>query len=111
MRKVLLVLALCLPFVPASAQTFGEITGQVVDPSGAVVPNAPVSIVNAATNATRNTTTNTQGIYDFPDIIPATYSVKVQATGFGAQERTNVTIQVQQTARIDFALTVDKPVK
>ncbi|HEX4164866.1 MAG TPA: TonB-dependent receptor [Bryobacteraceae bacterium] len=106
MKEILIALAMCLPVGVASAQTFGAITGHVNDPSGAVVPNATVTVTNMATNASRNTTTNTQGIYAFPDIIPATYSVKVTASGFAPQERTNVVIEVQQTARVDFALAV-----
>ena len=111
MKKLLVVVAFCVPIGLLSGQTFGEITGVVTDPTGAIVPNAAVKVTNAATNATRNTTTNSQGIYDFPDIIPATYSVIVNASGFARQERTNVAIQVQQTARVDFGLTVGEAVQ
>lgn len=106
MRKVFILLAMLMPFGLCFSQTFGEITGQVTDPTGAIVPKAAVTVTNTAINATRNTTTNDQGIYDFPDIIPAIYSVKVQVTGFAPQEHTNVTVQVQQSVRVDFALTV-----
>ncbi len=88
------------------AQTAAEITGEVRDPSGAVVPNASVTATNAATNVARPTTTNSAGIYSFPELTPGTYQVKVAAAGFETVVKTNIELQVQQTARIDFTLAV-----
>lgn len=64
-----------------SAQTLGEITGDVTDPSGAAVPSAVVTVTNMATNLSRQTKTNTAGLYVFPDLVPGTYEVKVAASG------------------------------
>ncbi len=105
MRQVVLILGLCLPFGIAYGQTFGQITGEVRDPSGAVVASAAVTATNVATNVARDTTTNQAGVYTFPDLIPATYQVKVTAPGFQVTTST-VEIQVQQTARVDFTLNV-----
>src|ERR1700682_3104329 len=105
MRQVMLILGLCLPLSVASAQTFGAITGEVRDPSGAAAPNASVTATNVATNVARSTTTNESGVYSFPDLIPATYQVKVSDPGFQTTTST-VEIQVQQTARVDVTLTV-----
>jgi hypothetical protein len=90
----------------ASAQTFGEIGGEVHDPSGALIPNASVTVTNAATNVARTTTTNTDGLYVFPDLVPGTYNVQVTAKGFSTVTKADILLQVQQTARVDFALTV-----
>jgi len=90
----------------ASAQTGGEITGEVRDPSGALVPNASVTVINTATNAARLTTTNTSGLYSFPDLTPGVYNVKVVEAGFDTVVKANVELQVQQTLRVDFALAV-----
>ena len=106
MRQLWIVLGLCLTIGIASAQTFGEITGEVKDQSGAVAPNAPITATNTATNATRTTRTNEQGIYSIPALNPGTYQVKVEAPGFQPMVRNNVELQVQQTARIDFTLAV-----
>lgn len=106
MRKVVLIAALCLSAGLASAQTSGEITGEVKDQSGAVAPNTSVTATNTATNVVRSTTTNDAGVYSFPNLIPGPYQVKVVAPGFETMTRTNIELQVQQTARVDFALAI-----
>ena len=74
----LLALAPC-----ASAQkATGTITGTLTDPSGAVVPGAVVSIVNDRTGASRETTTNEQGSFSFPELDAGTYRVSVTKGGF-----------------------------
>jgi hypothetical protein len=103
MRSTVLILGLCLSAGLASAQTFAAITGEVRDQSGAVVPNAPIAATNVATNVSRSTATNASGVYNFPGLIPATYQIRVTAAGFQTATST-VEIQVQQTARVDFAL-------
>ena len=85
------------------AQTAGEITGEVRDQSGAMMANAAVTAVNAETNVARATVTNAAGIYSFPELTPGKYAVKVAAPGFETAI-TNLELQVQQTARIDFDL-------
>ena len=97
---------ICLSSGILLAQTAAEITGQVTDPSGAAVPNASVTATNTATNVARPTTTNSAGIYSFPELTPGTYQVKVAAAGFENVVKTNIELQVQQVARVDFALAV-----
>ena len=82
MRLALLSAAFFLCVNIASAQTFGSITGEVHDPSGAVTPNTQVTATNIATNVARSTSTNESGVYTFPDLIPATYQIRVTAPGF-----------------------------
>jgi len=107
MRRLFLVLGLfCALCATAASQTFGEITGQVTDPSGAATPSAAVTVTNTATNIARTTTTNASGIYSFPDLVPGTYQVKVIAPGFDTVLKTGIELQVQQTARVDFELKV-----
>jgi hypothetical protein len=105
-QKLLIIVALCLTASIVNAQTAGEITGEVKDPSGAIMPGAAVTTTNTATNVARSTVTNTSGVYSFPDLVPGIYQVKVVAAGFDTVVKTNVELQVQQTARIDFALAV-----
>jgi len=106
MRQLFLLVGLVLPIGVASAQTFGEITGEVTDQSGAVAPNASITATNTATNASRMTRTNQAGIYSFPALVPGPYQVKVESPGFQSAVRSNIELQVQQTARVDFTLVV-----
>src|SRR5216684_6610301 len=106
MRTSLLAIVLCLLIGGALAQTGGSITGEVKDQTGAVAPNAPVTATNSQTNVARSTATNSAGIYSFPDLTPGTYQVKVAAPGFETVVKTNIELQVQQTARVDFSLSV-----
>jgi Carboxypeptidase regulatory-like domain len=106
MRRLVFVLGLVLPASIGYAQTFGEITGEVRDPSGAATPNAAVTVTNSATNIARSTLTNTSGVYSFPDLVPGSYQVRVVAGGFDTITKTGIELQVQQTARVDFDLRV-----
>src|ERR1035437_5534091 len=106
-RTVILAIGLLGAAVAiASAQTGGQITGEARDPSGALVPNASVTVTNTATSVARSTTTNTAGIYSFHALTPGTYVVKVAVVGFDTIVKTNIELQVQQTARVDFTLAV-----
>src|SRR5690242_10494710 len=88
------------------SQTLGSIVGEIKDPSGAVAPNVKVTAINTETNVSRETLTNTAGIYTFPALVPGTYTVKVEAPGFQLMQRSNIELQVQQTASIDFVLAI-----
>src|SRR5262249_39587278 len=89
-----------------SGQTFGEITGEIRDPSGAVVASAAVTVTNQATFGARAANTNQFGLYSFPSLPPGIYDLRVAAPGFQAVTRRDIGLQVQQTARIDFTLQV-----
>jgi hypothetical protein len=64
--------------LPALGQTYGEITGTVADSSGAVIAAVNVTVTNAATNQTRQVTSNDAGAYSVPFLIPGVYSVAAQ---------------------------------
>jgi len=82
--SLLLVTALMLLLSnPASAQrTTGTLRGQVLDPTGAVVPDAPVTITNQETGVTLKVTTTSAGTYTVPSLIPGLYRISVEAKGF-----------------------------
>ena len=104
--KLLAVTFLALFGAVASAQTFGEISGEVRDVSGAVISGAVVTITNVNTNAIRESVSNDSGVYSFPALPPGTYNLKVAKTGFKTVARNAIEIQVQQSARVDIDLPV-----
>ena len=89
-----------------NAQTSGEISGLVTDPSGAAVAGGTVSITNKATGATRKITTNSEGLYSFPSLLPGTYALKVEQAGFKTAQIDDIKLEVQQTSRLDITMEV-----
>jgi hypothetical protein len=92
------VLALSLPM--AGQERFGNITGIVTDPSGAVVADVTVTIVNKSTNRTLTSKTRSDGTYSAFEIEPGRYSVMFQKQGFGRYEVPDVIVLVGRTANI-----------
>jgi hypothetical protein len=102
---VIACLFVTLPF--ASAQkTSGTITGTVTDPSGAVVQGATVTLVNLATGATRNTSTNDQGSFTFPELGAGTYKLSVNKAGFKQVTHNNVELHVADVTALNVELPV-----
>ena len=84
----------------------GAITGTVTDSTGAVVAGATVTVTNPATNTQRVSTSNTTGLFNATALPPGVYTMKVERTGFNAQVRNNIELQVGQVAGIDVTLQV-----
>ncbi len=83
----------------------GTITGTVRDSSGAVVPNASVTITNTDQNAVVFTAkTNSAGQYTAPFLPVGNYSVAVEASGFKKAEHTGIGLNVNQNLTLDMAL-------
>ena len=100
-----LALALSVPFAHAQSAS-GTFLGVVTDATGSVVPNAAISIVNQDTGFRRQLTTNANGEYEAPYIPLGRYTVSAQAAGFRTVERSGITLQVDQKARLDITLQV-----
>ena len=105
-RRLLLAGCLLLGTVGAYGQTLGSIAGEVRDASGAIIPEAKVTATNTGTNAQRSALTNAAGEYAFPSLPPGMYQLKAERSGFKTLLRSQVEIQVQQNARMDFELQV-----
>lgn len=92
--------------VSASAQSSqGGLRGTVKDDQG-VIPGVAVTLVNEATNISRETVTNNSGEYSFPAVDPSTYTVRVAVQGFKTFERKGVRISTQQFVGLDVVLEV-----
>jgi outer membrane receptor protein involved in Fe transport len=107
MKRVVFSLLTLLLFVAgAFAQTSrGIISGTVKDPNGAVISGANVTIINTATAVSRKSTTNDEGLYRFDAVDLGTYSVEVDATGFGSFTTTGVIVNANQTSDSEVQLT------
>ena len=84
----------------------GSITGIVTDPSGSVIPNVSVMVVNTETNVSTTVTSDSTGNYTAPLLPRGEYRVEVTAAGFKRFVREGIVLQVQQTARVDVQMTV-----
>ena len=110
MRKIVRVAILLLTAFPftASAQVItAALEGVVQDPSGAVVPNAKVEVVNTSTNISTRVATEANGRFVAPSLAPGgPYTVTVEAAGFKTEQRAGITLDVNQTANITISLQV-----
>jgi hypothetical protein len=91
-------------FAFAQGSYRAQLRGVVSDASGAVVPNATVTITDAGTNISSVARTDDKGAYYFTGLRPSTYAVKVQAPGFGMAERTDVVLAVDQESTLNFTV-------
>ncbi|HWQ31410.1 MAG TPA: TonB-dependent receptor [Blastocatellia bacterium] len=102
-----LLLVLCILIPCAQAQvTTGSILGNIRDRAGAPVAGAVVTITDVGKNTSTTHTTDDEGSYTAPFLIPGTYNVAVEAKGFKKSVINNVVVQIDQKARIDFTLEV-----
>jgi hypothetical protein len=92
--------------VLAAQSITGSITGVVKDASGAVIQGAEITVVHTATNAASKAVSDSSGNYTVPLLPQGNYRMEVSAAGFKRFVLEGLTLQVQQTARIDVNLTV-----
>src|ERR1700722_12795067 len=83
-----------------------KITGTVTDASGAVLSGATVTARETSRGTVYPTTTNSAGVYYLSPLPIGDYVLQVTATGFSKAERQSFSLAMNQTARIDFALTI-----
>jgi Carboxypeptidase regulatory-like domain len=99
-----------LPLIPSNALAQGETTsaivGQVNDPTNAAVPGATVTTTNRETGLKRMTETDDSGRFNFPQLKPGPYSVKVEAQGFESQQNDAVSAPLGQKQTVDFTLKI-----
>src|SRR5580704_10748997 len=81
-----------------------NVAGTITDASGAVVGGAKVTVTNTDTGVSVPTTTNAAGVYNVIQLIPGTYTVKVEKEGFQTEQRQPFTLVAEQNAGINFSL-------
>jgi hypothetical protein len=101
---VLLVVVAALVAAPATIaqETRGKITGRVTDTSKAVIPGATITVTDATRGTTANATSNELGLFQVSYLLPGTYTVAVELTGFRKH--------VQQRVIVETGVTVNLPV-
>ena len=98
---------LLLPIkILAQGETTSAIVGRVTDGTSAAIPGATVSVTNRATALQRDAKTDNEGRFNFPQLQPGTYSVRVEAEGFDAQHTDNLISGLGEKQTVDFTLKV-----
>jgi len=85
----------------------GTLRGVVTDPSGAVIPQAAVSLTTPQGQSVSSTTSNREGFYELKGIAPGSYNVNATAKGFAVFGRESVTVVAGQAQRLDIALEIE----
>lgn len=95
-----------LVFAQTVSQTQGNISGEVKDATGAIVPKATVTITGVSPGSSPEKTVNTNeaGLYSIENLNPGSYSVRVSMANFKTAEAQNVTVLVGKTATVNVTL-------
>jgi hypothetical protein len=108
-RAVMALIFSTVISVRLPAQVVGAIlSGTVKDQSGAVLPNAKITINDLATGVTRTVTTDAAGFYSAPNLLAGTYEVTATAPGFASAEQTGVTLTVGAQQVLNLTLKVGR---
>ena len=81
-----------------------SLRGTITDPKGAVVQGGTVVLSNAATGYSRTAKSGSDGVYQFLEVPPATYTLTVTVAGFATVKQDHVTLQVSQPATLDIPM-------
>jgi hypothetical protein len=107
-REICMVMMLILSACTLHAQLAGTgtIQGTVTDTTGAVIPNAKVTLTNTASGTTHVAQTNNVGVFIFPNVQIANYTLKASATGFETFVQTNIVLEVGSNIAVNPKLAV-----
>ncbi len=84
----------------------GSLVGTIHDASGAVVPNATVTVTNVSTGIVTKVASNNSGDYEVPSLRVGVYTIEAEAPGFASAEAKNITVSVGGRQHIDLTLNV-----
>jgi hypothetical protein len=100
----LLVLALVLACAMFAQVATGSLSGTVTDPTGAAIPAVKVTATNVASGARIETTSSDAGLYVFPTLPPAVYTVTAEKPGFKRLSRANIEIRIAQRTDMNLQM-------
>lgn len=90
----------------AQSITTGDVTGTITDPTGAVVPNAALTLTNNDTSIAKQATSSADGTYRFAFVLPGTYTLDVKAAGFRDQQTKDVIVVAGQPTAENVQMTL-----
>jgi hypothetical protein len=90
--------------VTGYSQSASLLRGTVIDPQGAVMAGAVVTLSNSETGVTRRATTSPNGEYQFLQVVPGAYKVEVESPGFSRASRSDVKLLVNTPTTLDIAM-------
>lgn len=105
-RLALASVCLILSALLAAQSTGGRILGRVVDPSGAVLANVKVTLVNEATGVSSSSTTNASGDYAFPQVPVGAYRMEFDLPGFKKNLQRGVNVDLNQVVTVNSVLQI-----
>jgi hypothetical protein len=103
-RAMMALLLTLAPAVSMAQESRASIIGRVTDPTGAVVPGAHVQATNAATGTSASSTTNQDGNFEIPYLLPGLYRIMTEMPGFKTSVRDQIELRVSDRMTLDFVL-------
>ncbi len=104
MRIHLITLMLCTAWTVSAQDPRGTITGQVTDASGAFVAGATLRTTHSETGTKVSATSNARGTYEIPFLLPGTYNIEAELTGFKLWTRSAVELRMEDRLQVDVRL-------
>ena len=107
LRLLLLLTALFATLHTADAQVlYGSVVGLAEDPSGGMIPNASITIINKSTGQSHEAKSDEAGRYSISNVLPGLYDVKIASSGFKSETKTDVKVSANEVSRVDLKMVV-----
>jgi hypothetical protein len=103
---LVVAISLLLPALLPAQGASGRILGRVADPTGAVLSAAKITLTNEATGITRDARSNDSGDYSFVEVVPGTYTLQFELTGFKKNVQKSVIVDVNQVVTLNSTLQI-----
>ncbi len=103
---ILVILITAASYVALAQTTTATLSGVVRDAQGAVIPNATVTAIHAATGQSRQTTSGPSGIYTLSNLAIGDYKISITSEGFKVTTIPSLTLQVNQVAQVDVTMQI-----
>ena len=103
---VIVAISLLFPTLLSAQGASGRILGRVADPTGAVLSGAKITLLNEATGISRDAKTNDSGDFSFVEVVPGTYTVQFELTGFKKNVQKSVIVDVNQVVTLNSTLQI-----